>query len=88
MSLYQFSRVPKKVALVTTDHRLIKTSIPCEGTQEILESLDRYESRSMHGQIPILWDSAKDFNIFDIKGNKFIDLIWRQMRNIIGRTNP
>ena len=43
------------------------------GTKEILESLDSFESRSMHGQIPIIWDSAKDFNIYDIKGNKFID---------------
>jgi len=27
----------------------------------------------MHGQIPIIWDAASDFNIFDPKGNKFID---------------
>ena len=87
MSLYQFSRVPKKVALVTTDHRSIKTSIPCEGTQEILESLDRYESRSMHGQIPIIWDSAIDFNIYDIKGNKFIDFTSSIFFSNIGHSN-
>lgn len=27
----------------------------------------------MHGQIPIIWEAASDFNIFDPKGNKFID---------------
>ena len=70
---YQFSRIPKKVETLSTEHRIIKTEIPCSGTKDVLDKLDEYESRSMHGQIPILWDSAKDFNIFDIKGNKFID---------------
>ena len=70
---YKFSREPKKVALVSTEHRSIATDIPCPGTKEVLERLDTYESRSMHGQIPIVWDSAVDFNVFDLKGNKFID---------------
>ena len=62
---YKFSRIPKKVPPVSTKYRLVKNEIPCIGTKEILDSLDKYESRSMHGQIPIIWDSAKDFNIFD-----------------------
>jgi 4-aminobutyrate aminotransferase-like enzyme len=70
---YEFSRTPKNVASVSTVNRSIVTDIPCPGTREILERLDTYESRSMHGQIPIVWDSAVDFNIFDLKGNKFID---------------
>ena len=70
---YIFSREPKKVNFVNTKFRSIKTEIPCPGTKKILENLDMYESRSMHGQIPIVWDSAYDCNIYDIKGNKFID---------------
>ena len=70
---YQFSREPKEVDLINTKFRSIKTKIPCPGTKEILDSLDLYESRSMHGQIPIIWDSADNFNIYDLKGNKFID---------------
>jgi 4-aminobutyrate aminotransferase-like enzyme len=27
----------------------------------------------MHGQLPIVWAKAKNFNIYDIAGNKFID---------------
>ena len=27
----------------------------------------------MHGQLPIAWSKAKNFNIYDIAGNKFID---------------
>ena len=84
---YQFSRTPKKVVPISTKHRSIKTEIPCDGTKQVLDNLDRYESRSMHGQIPILWDSAKDFNIFDIKGNKFIDFTSAIFFSNIGHSN-
>lgn len=84
---YQFSRIPKKVVSVCTENRLIQTEIPCVGTKEVLDNLDKYESRSMHGQIPILWDSAKDFNIFDIKGNKFIDFTSAIFFSNIGHSN-
>lgn len=70
---FMFSRTPKEVSQVNTKNRSIMTDIPCPGTKEILENLDNFESRSMHGQIPIVWEAASDFNIFDIKGNKFID---------------
>jgi 4-aminobutyrate aminotransferase-like enzyme len=70
---FNFSRKPKKVNFIQTKFRSIKTEIPCPGTEKILENLDKYESRSMHGQIPIIWDSAYDFNVYDIKKNKFID---------------
>ena len=40
MSSYQFNREQKKVPKVSTENRLIKTSIPCEGTKEILESFE------------------------------------------------
>tara|TARA_A100001015_G_scaffold257463_1_gene300087 strand:+ start:1082 stop:2458 length:1377 start_codon:yes stop_codon:yes gene_type:complete len=84
---YQFSRIPKKVETLSTEHRIIKTEIPCSGTKDVLDKLDEYESRSMHGQIPILWDSAKDFNIFDIKGNKFIDFTSAIFFSNIGHSN-
>ena len=87
MSSHQFTREPRKVPEVRTNHRLIKTTIPCDGTKEILENLDRYESRSMHGQIPIIWDSAVDFNIFDMKGNKFIDFTSSIFFSNIGHSN-
>ena len=88
MSIYKFTREGKIVEPLSTDNREIKTVIPCEGTKEILENLDKYESRSMHGQIPIIWDSAIDFNIFDIKGNKFIDFTSSIFFSNIGHSNP
>ena len=59
--------------MVETQNRSIKTAIPSPGTEDILDTLERYESRSMQGQIPIVWDRAEDFNIYDKHGNKWID---------------
>ena len=84
---YQFSRIPKKVNPIKTLHRMIVTDIPCPGTKEVLEVLDTYESRSMHGQMPIVWDAASDFNIFDLKGNKFIDFTSAIFFSNVGHSN-
>lgn len=68
-----FSRTPKKVPAVLTRYRNIQTEIPAPGTESVLMKLDQYESRSMHGQLPIVWDKAEGFSIFDFAGNKWID---------------
>ena len=70
---YKFSLDPVEVPKVKTANREIKTGIPCPGSREVVEQLAKYESRSMQGQIPLVWDRAKDFNIYDACGNKFID---------------
>lgn len=73
MTAYPFSREPKLVPAVSTAHRFIKTAIPAPGTVEVLERLEAFESRSMHGQLPIVWDRAVDYSVFDIAGNRWID---------------
>ena len=73
MSSNTFERSPQKVKFINTKYREIKTKIPCHGTEEVLKKLDTFESRSMHGQLPLVWDSAYDSNIFDSAGNKFLD---------------
>ena len=70
---YTFSLVPKLVEKVKTKNRIIQTRIPCPGTKEIFDRLNKVESRSMHGQLPIAWKKAKDFNVYDIAGNCWID---------------
>ena len=70
---YKFSLDPVVVPTVKTQHREIKTSIPSPGTREIVERLSGVESRSMHGQIPLVWDKAIDYNVYDRAGNKWID---------------
>lgn len=73
MAAHVFFREPKPVPPVATPHRLIKTAIPAPGTAAILGRLDAFESRSMHGQLPLVWDRAEDFSIFDAAGNRWID---------------
>ncbi len=73
MSGYAFSREPKTVPLVATPHRLIQTRIPVPGTRAILERLEACESRSMQGQLPLVWDRAEDFSVYDSAGNRWID---------------
>ena len=33
----------------------------------------KVEASFMHGQLPIIWDKAQDFFVFDPLGNKYID---------------
>jgi 4-aminobutyrate aminotransferase-like enzyme len=73
MAGYVFSREPVAVEPIQTNNRIIKTSIPAPGTVDLLEKLDKYESRSMHGQLPIVWHRAKGHSVFDQVGNKWID---------------
>ncbi len=88
MADYSFSRVPVAVPQIKTLHREIKTSIPAPGTQEILARLDAHESRSMHGQLPIVWHRAKDFNIYDMAGNCWIDFTSTIFVANVGHSNP
>ena len=73
MAHSDFSSKPKKVPFINTKFRKIKTAIPAPGTEKILKDLHKYESRSMHGQLPIIWDKAIDFQVFDKADNKWID---------------
>ena len=73
MSAYKFNVTPQEVPEVQTKFREIKTQIPAPGTAEILERLNNTESRSMQGQLPIIWAKADDFSVYDIAGNRWID---------------
>ncbi len=82
-----FSKTPINVKKIKTRNRLIKTNIPAPGTIKILNSLKKNEVRSMHGQLPIIWNKAKNFNVYDIKGNKFIDFTSTIFVANIGHSN-
>jgi len=88
MAAINFSREPQNVASVSTAHRLIRTAIPVPGTREILERLEVCESRSMHGQLPLVWDRAEDFSIYDSAGNQWIDFTSTIFVANVGHSNP
>lgn len=87
MSNYQFSFEPLEVEKIKTKNRYIHTKIPAPGTKEIFKNLQTFESRSMHGQLPIVWEKAKDFNVFDIKGNCWIDFTSAIFLANVGHSN-
>lgn len=88
MAAHSFSRLPQSVPLVSTRNRLIQTAIPAPGTSEILERLEACESRSMHGQLPLVWDRAEDYSIYDAAGNRWIDFTSTIFVANVGHSNP
>ncbi|MBF0595255.1 MAG: aminotransferase class III-fold pyridoxal phosphate-dependent enzyme [Candidatus Omnitrophica bacterium] len=87
MSGFNFSG-PRKVPLVKTKYRRIKTEIPVKKSLPLFEGLSRYEARSMHGQMPVVWDHAEDFQVFDIYGNVWIDFTSTIFVTNAGHSNP
>ncbi len=68
-----FSLAPVDVPRVETPHRRIVTPIPAPGTAEIMARIGRVESSSALSQLPVIWDRAEGYNIFDPWGNIWID---------------
>ena len=73
--------------IIKTTNRLIKTKVPAPGTNKIIKSLEKSESRSMQGQLPIVWSKANGHSLFDIAGNKFIDFTSTIFVTNIGHSN-
>ncbi len=88
MEKYKISYIPKEVPLVETKFRRIKTKIPVPESLPIFEELEKYEARSMHGQLPIVWDRAEDFQVFDKYGNCWIDFTSTIFLTNAGHSNP
>ena len=87
MSTFSFSKKPVEVPLIRTKNRSIQTAIPAPGTELVLENLNNYESRSMQGTVPLVWEKAEGFNVFDIAGNKWIDFTSAIFIANIGHSN-
>jgi len=54
----------------------------------IFKILNKYEPRSMQGQLPIVWEKAKDSFVWDIDGNKYIDFTSGICVANAGHNNP
>ena len=74
--------------MISTKNRFIQSEIPAPGTFELIGQLSQTESRSMHGQLPIAWKRASDFNVYDIADNKFIDFTSSIFVANVGHSNP
>jgi 4-aminobutyrate aminotransferase-like enzyme len=88
MAGHSFSLISLDVPKLETGHRRIQTAIPAPGTAEVFERLDKVESRSMHGQLPLVWERAEDASVYDIAGNRWIDFTSTIFVANVGHSNP
>ncbi len=74
MTKYKISYIPKEVPEIKTRFRQIKTKIPVLESVSLLQDMQKYEVSDMciH-ELPIVWDRADDFQVYDRWGNKWID---------------
>ena len=68
-----FLHKPIRVDKVATKYRTIKTLMPVPESIPALKQMYRLETKAMHGQFPMIWDKANDFQVFDKWGNVWID---------------
>ena len=68
-----FSRTPVEVENINTRYRTIRTQLPVPESVGMFDKLSRLEAQAMHGQIPVVWDRADDFQVFDKWGNVWLD---------------
>jgi len=73
---------------IETAFRRIRTRIPAPDALSVLEDLAKHEARSMHGQLPVVWDRAKDFQVWDRAGNCWIDFTSTIFVANIGHAHP
>jgi len=68
-----FQQKPRDYSPINTKYRSINSQIPVTDSNLIFEKLAKYEVRSMHGSLPVVWDRAEGFQVYDLWGNKWID---------------
>ena len=88
MASSAFSHTPINVDKVDTKYRNIVTQIPVPESIPLLERMYKLESRSMHGQMPVVWDRAEGFTIKDKWGNRWIDFTSTIFVANAGHGNP
>lgn len=88
MSSYRFDLRPVKTEPISTKHRKIITDIPSPNTINIIETCLEKEPYSMNNQLPIVWDRAIDYKIYDNSGNCWIDFTSCIFVTNVGHANP
>jgi 4-aminobutyrate aminotransferase-like enzyme len=86
--MYEFSKTPIECVKIKTKNRCIQTKIPSPDTIKIIQDCINYEPNSMNDQLPIVWDSALDYSVYDVSGNKWIDFTSSIFVTNVGHSNP
>lgn len=73
--------------MIKTKHRHIREDFSIE-IDQLIHQTNIHESKNLRSQLPIKWDKAVDFNVYDVKGNKWIDLTSGIFVTNSGHSNP
>jgi 4-aminobutyrate aminotransferase/(S)-3-amino-2-methylpropionate transaminase len=86
---YPFSLQPVAVDPISTAHRRIVTSLPAPESLSILRTLLEHEPRSMAAdQLPVVWDRASGYQVYDPYGNHWIDFTSGIFVANVGHSHP
>ena len=85
---YKISLQPRQVPRVKTKFRVIKTKIPSPSFSKVYRQLNKYDSALADLRLPVLWERAKDFQVFDRDGNCWIDFTSSIFVTNTGHGNP
>lgn len=86
--MYSFSLKPAVVPQVESRHRRIRTAIPNPETLDTIHMSLQCEPASMNDQLPVVWDRAKGYQVFDKSGNCWIDFTSTIFVANVGHTHP
>src|SRR5262249_48123337 len=71
---FPFVRRPVAVRPIETRYRRIATDLPVKELCWVLDELEATEPRSMAlEQVPVIWDRAEGFQVYDPAGNCWLD---------------
>ncbi len=84
----EYDLKPVVVPLVNTKYRTIKTALPVPESLPFFQKLRQSEPRSMSGQPPIVWHSAKGSTVADKWGNRWIDWSSGVLITNVGHGHP
>jgi len=73
--------------MIETAHRFIQDNFVLE-TDKSKYYPSIHESKNIRSQLPMVWDKAVDFNVYDTEGNKWIDLTSGIFVTNSGHSNP
>ncbi len=73
---------------IDTKFRHIVQPVDSPESRAIIEELSRLEPRSMGGFLPIVWERAEGFQVWDVNGNKWLDFTSGVILTNAGHANP
>ncbi|WGL60839.1 aspartate aminotransferase family protein [Pigmentibacter sp. JX0631] len=86
--MYEFSLTPVNVDKIATKYRNINTPIPNPATIPIIQECLSLEPLSMNDQLPVVWDRASGYQVFDSSGNCWIDFTSTIFVANVGHSHP